>query len=104
MFKADAYRNKRMRFAAVVKSESVAVWTGLWIRIDGPEDGKALGFDNMLNRPIHGTTDWQKCEVVLDVPQESVYVAFVFLAALTCQFAISASHGPLILKREGRID
>ena len=79
MFKADAYRNKRMRFAAVVKSERVAIWTGLWMRIDGPEDGKALGFDNMLNRPIQGTTDWQKCEVVLDVPQESVYVAFGIL-------------------------
>ncbi len=81
MFKADAYRNKRMRFAAVVKSERVAIWTGLWMRIDGPEDGKALGFDNMLNRPIQGTTDWQKCEVVLDVPQESVYVAFGILLA-----------------------
>ena len=42
MFKADAYRNKRMRFAAVVKSERVAIWTGLWMRIDRPEDGKAL--------------------------------------------------------------
>ena len=81
MFKADAYRNKRMHFAAVVKSERVTFWTGLWMRIDGPEDGKALGFDNMLNRPIQGTTDWQKCEVVLDVPQESVYVAFGILLA-----------------------
>src|SRR5260370_24219956 len=81
MFKADDYRNKRMRFAAVVKSERVVIWTGLWMRLDGPEDGKALGFDNMLNRPIQGTTDWQKCEVVLDVPQESVYVAFGILLA-----------------------
>ena len=30
MFKAAAYRNKRMRFAAVVKSERVEIWTGLW--------------------------------------------------------------------------
>ncbi len=79
MFKAAVYRNKRMRFAAVVKSARVEIWTGLWMRVDSPEDGKALGFDNMLNRPIRGTTDWQKCEVVLDVPQESVYVAFGIL-------------------------
>src|SRR5260221_5298339 len=92
MFKADAYRNKRMRFAAVVKSERVAIWTGLWMRIDGPEDGKALGVDNMLNRPIHGTTDWQKCEVVLDVPQESVYVAFGILLAGRGQAWLSNVH------------
>ncbi len=28
-------------------------------RIDGPES-KSLGFDNMQNRPIKGTTDWQE--------------------------------------------
>jgi hypothetical protein len=69
MFKAAAYGNKRMRFAAAVKSE----------RVDGPEDGKALGFDNMLNRPIQRTTDWHTYEVVLGVPQESVYLAFGIL-------------------------
>jgi hypothetical protein len=76
MFKADAYRNKRMRFSAVVKSKGIEIGAGLWMRIDGPEDGKALGFDNMMNRRIQGTTDWQRYEVVLDVPQESVYIAF----------------------------
>ena len=76
MFKADAYRNKRMRFAAVVKSRGIEVGAGLWMRIDGPEDGKALGFDNMMNRRIQGTTDWHRYEVVLDVPLESVYIAF----------------------------
>jgi len=79
MFKAAAYRNKRMRFSAAVKSKGVEIWAGgagLWMRIDGPEDGKALGFDNMMNRRIQGTTDWQRYEVVLDIPQESVYVAF----------------------------
>lgn len=79
MFEAAAYRNKRIRFSAVVKSERVEIWTGLWMRVDGPEDGKALGFDNMLDRPIHGATDWHTYEVVLDVPQESVYVAFGIL-------------------------
>ncbi len=33
--------------------------------IDSPEDGKALGFDNMMNRRIQGTTDWHRYEVVL---------------------------------------
>ncbi len=78
-FKAAAYRNRRMRFAAVIKSAREEIGTGLWMRVDGPEDGKTLGFDNMLNWPIQGTTDWHTYEVVLDVPQESVYVAFGIL-------------------------
>lgn len=79
MFKANSYQNKRMRFSAVVKSEEIEDWAGLWMRVDGPERGKSLAFDNMQDRPIKGTTDWQKYEVVLDVPQESVYVAFGIL-------------------------
>jgi hypothetical protein len=76
MFMADEYHNKRMRFSAVVKSERVEAMVGLWMRVDGQEDGKALGFDTMLNRPIRGTTGWQQYEVVLDVPQASISVAF----------------------------
>lgn len=80
MFKADDYRNKRMRFAAAVKSEGTdEAWAGLWMRIDGREQGETLGFDNMQQRPIKGTTNWQKYEVVLDVPQKSVSVAFGLL-------------------------
>lgn len=75
MFQADAYLNKRMRFSANVKSEGVENWAGLWMRIDGPKS-EMLGFDNMRNRPIKGKTDWQKYNVVLDVPAESVYIAF----------------------------
>jgi hypothetical protein len=79
MFKANDYRNKRMRFSASVKSEGIEAWAGLWMRIDGPEEGKHLAFDNMQNRPIKGTTDWQKYEVVLNVPPESVNIAFGIL-------------------------
>jgi len=37
MFKADDYRNKRMRLSAAVKSEGIEDWAGLWMRIDGPD-------------------------------------------------------------------
>jgi hypothetical protein len=81
MFKADDYRGKRMRFSAVVKSEDIAGddWAGLWMRVDGPVSGEHLAFDNMRNRPIKGTTDWQQYEVVLDVAPTSVYIAFGIL-------------------------
>ena len=74
MFKADKYLGKRLRLSAYVKTERVDS-CGLWMRIDG--SGKTmLSLDNMQNRPIHWTTDWQKIEVVLDVPQNSVDIAF----------------------------
>ena len=78
MFKANDYLNKRMRFSTYVKSKGIEAWAGLWMRIDGPAQ-RQLGFDNMQNRPIKGTADWQKYEVVLDVPAESVNIAFGIL-------------------------
>jgi hypothetical protein len=78
MFQANDYLNKRLRFSAFVKSEGIEAWAGLWMRIDGPHRG-SLGFDNMQNRPITGTTNWRKYEVVLDVPQESVAIALGIL-------------------------
>jgi hypothetical protein len=44
------------------------------MRIDGP-DGM-ISLDNMQNRPIRGTVDWQQVALVLDVPQNGVGIAF----------------------------
>ena len=77
-FKADQYRNKRMRFSATVKSESVTEWAGLWMRIDD-DDGKLLKFDNMEDRSIKGDTDWQGYQVVLDIPLGGSSVHFGIL-------------------------
>ncbi len=35
-----------------------------------------LGFDNMDNRAVKGTTEWQKYEIILDVPENAVGIAF----------------------------
>ncbi len=72
--KADDYRGKRVRLSRNVKGENIAQYAGLWMRVDGA--GYSLNFDDMGNRPIKGTTDWKKYEVVLDVPGESLIVAF----------------------------
>ncbi len=77
-FQASAYLNKRLRYSAYVKSEEVENWAGLWMRIDGSQ-AKMLGFDNMQNRPIKGTLDWQPYEIVLNVPQDSTNIAFGIL-------------------------
>lgn len=77
MFQSKAYLGKRVRLSAWVKAEGVSDWAGLWLRIDGAE--KTLAFDNMEKRPIKGNTDWRRCEVVLDVAQESRGIALGIL-------------------------
>src|SRR5262249_9842577 len=74
MIKADEYRGKRVRFSGYVKGDGVSQYAGLWMRVDGPR--YSLNFDNMWNRPILGTADWKKYEVVLDVPEDSLMLAF----------------------------
>lgn len=52
----------------------------MWMRVDGPNH-EALAFDNMDSRPVTGTTGWKRYDIVLDVPQTSVDVAFGFFLA-----------------------
>ncbi len=72
--KADNYRGKRLRMSAYVKSENVERAT-LWMRMDG-QDMKVFGLDAMDNRPIKGTIDWQKYDLILDVPVETQQIVF----------------------------
>jgi len=67
---AENYLGKRLQLSGYVKSENVKGWSGMWMRIDG-ENNQQLGFDNMQDRAIKGTTDWKKYEIVLDVPSNS---------------------------------
>lgn len=66
---AAPYQNKRVRLSAFVKTDKVAKWAGLFMRIDSPDrDPKhALAIDAMERRPIRGTTNWTRVHVVLDV-------------------------------------
>ncbi|MDT8861906.1 helix-turn-helix transcriptional regulator [Alkalihalobacillus sp. MEB130] len=78
MFKAKKYREKRMRFAAFVKSDHVEQWAGLWMRVDGEAD-EILAFDNMESRAIKGTTNWNQYEIVLDIPTEGSIISIGLL-------------------------
>jgi hypothetical protein len=75
---ADAYHGKRVRLSANAKASDVQGWAGLWMRVDG-DGSRPLAFDNMGNRPIKGTTDWKRYEVVLDVADQATAVAFGIL-------------------------
>jgi hypothetical protein len=45
------------------------------MRLDA-EKRMSAGFDNMANRPIKGASDWSRHEIVLDVPEDTVAIAF----------------------------
>jgi hypothetical protein len=63
-----------------VKTAAGEGWAGLWMRVDG-KDKTGIAFDNMMNRPVKGDTDWKKYEVVLDVPDSAEEIVFGFLLA-----------------------
>ena len=71
------YAGKRVRFSAYVKARDVSNWAGVWMRIDGPSH--SLGFDNMHDRPIKGTRDWARYDVVLDVAKEATGICLGLL-------------------------
>lgn len=72
---SDAYLGKTIKMSCNVKSENVASWAGLWMRVDF-YDTKVLAFDNMHPRAIKGTTDWTKYEVVLFVPTDATSISY----------------------------
>ncbi|MDL4839253.1 helix-turn-helix transcriptional regulator [Aquibacillus rhizosphaerae] len=76
--KSDRYQGERLRFSGFVKSIDVEGTAGLWMRIDH-SSGEVLAFDNMMNRPIKGTNEWNYYSVVMDVPVKSEVIAFGIL-------------------------
>jgi hypothetical protein len=74
---ADAYRGKRLRYTAGVKTDHVAEWTGLWLRV-ARADGFVIAFDNMniSSRALRGDRAWSEQSVVLDVPQDAAAISF----------------------------
>lgn len=73
---ATPFIGKKIKMTGFVKSENIEGWAGLWLRIDGEkkDDGEKpemLGFENMKDRPIKGTNDWAKYEIIMDVPVNS---------------------------------
>lgn len=72
-FLADLYRGQRVRFSGFLKTNRVNEWAGLWVRVD-TEDKQSYVFDDMEDRPVSGTTEWARYEVVLDVPDDAATI------------------------------
>lgn len=112
----DIYLGKRVRMSGYVKTKDVSDWAGLWFRVDTKEGEKNMPFDNMhdgkKDRSLKGTNDWKKYDIVLNVPNSSVNLAFGALLAGTGQvwfanveFAIVDNSVPTTgLRDEGNND
>lgn len=74
------YLGKRVRMTGMLKTNNVKDWSGFWLRIDEKDSRLPLGFDNMhdgrIDRSIKGTNDWNRYEIILDVPKESNKMAY----------------------------
>ncbi len=81
----ENYAGKRVRMTGYMKSKDVAESAAFWFRIDANGSKEPSNFDNMNNRPIKGTTDWKKYEIVLDVASDASNLAYGALLSGTGQ-------------------
>lgn len=56
------YSGKKITLTGCLKTENVEGYAGLWLRID-----PNVAFNNMRDRSISGTNDWQKYSITLDL-------------------------------------
>lgn len=77
MVDAEAYRGKRVRLSGALRTEQAGRGQ-MWMRVDGTGE-RSLGFDNMDDRPLVGDNAWKRYEIVLDVPDNAIDIAFGFL-------------------------
>ncbi len=87
-FHPEKFLEKKVKLTCYIKSNNVKEWAGMWMRIDGEQRGKTLGFDNMQNRPIKGTTDWTEYEIILKVPKEAINISYGVLTSGTGEVLI----------------
>ena len=67
----QAFKGDRIKLTGYVKTEGLEGGAGLWMRLDGA-NYKNYGFDNMQDRPITGTTDWQEYTIEMDYDEDNV--------------------------------
>ena len=79
VIRGSNYKGKRVRLRAYLKTDTVVGRAGLFMRVEGENPQQPLAWDNMQDRPIKGTTTWQRVAVVLDVPSDSKRMLFGLL-------------------------
>ena len=79
---AAAYRGKRLRLQADLRTEAVVGAATIWLQVDRTRRRDILVLDNMeeraTNGALAGTQDWVTRRIVLDVPPEASVVHYGF--------------------------
>ncbi len=60
---------KRIRVSGWMKAEDVRNWAGVTVYV-ASMFGRIFASDSTFDRPIHGTTGWQRVSIVTDIPKE----------------------------------
>jgi RNA polymerase sigma factor (sigma-70 family) len=71
---ADAYRGRRVRLSADLRTAGATGKAGLYLRVIDPARSRPPEIREQLSLP--GTTDWARQHIEADVPAGSVYVLF----------------------------
>lgn len=66
---------KHIRVTGWLKTKDARGWAGVFVIIIGM-DGRHFQYDDMSDRPIRGTTDWQQIKIVTDLPDEPCLIYF----------------------------
>jgi hypothetical protein len=74
-FPVDAARGKHVTYSGWIKTENVDPYASLWWRAYGPGYDR-LASGNMSATAPHGTNDWARFAIELDVPPETAHVEF----------------------------
>lgn len=80
-FPVEIAAGHTITFSGYIRTESITRgYAGLWWRIDGDKGDngypKMLGFDNMGDRGVHGTTPWTRYEIKMHVPTGAKNINF----------------------------
>jgi hypothetical protein len=70
---AEKFKVKRIRFSGLLHIEDFQYGCGLFMEVFAlaPDNSSLRAVDHMKNRLLSGTTDWVKCEIVLDVTDDA---------------------------------
>jgi hypothetical protein len=76
------FKGKRVKMTGYIKSQGLNDTATMWVRIDDCDKKMSTDFDNMMERPIIGTKDWTKCEIIFDVADKcAIFYGFIFIGA-----------------------
>lgn len=71
------FSGKRIKMTGYIKSQNANIAT-MWVRVDDYNKKITADFDNMMDRPVTGTNDWTKCEIVFDATSKcDVFYGFI---------------------------